>query len=426
MFRSLRVRNYRLFAGGQVVSNTGNWMQRVAQDWLVLTLSHNSGTALGIVTALQFVPTLFFGLWGGVIADRYDKRRLLLVTQTSMALIAGTLGTLELAGVVRVWQVDVLALLLGLATVVDNPTRQSFVIEMVGPDDVANAISLNSATFNSARIIGPAVAGLLISLVGTGFVFVINAGSYLAPIICLLMMRVAELHRAKPLARAKGQVLEGLRYVRSRADLMLPMLLVFVVATLGLNFQVTIALMAKGVFHTGAESYGLLSTMIAIGSLIGALLSSRRQGRPRLRLLLGSAFAFGACELTASLMPTYVAFAVLLVPTGLAALTFTTAANASVQMGTSSSMRGRVMSVYLLVFMGGAPFGSLFIGWLAQVLSPRVSIGMGGIASVAAAAVLGLTLARKVGIRVEPRPVPVPHLHVLMPERVVSAQRPSS
>ncbi len=422
MFRSLRVRNYRLFAGGQVVSNTGNWMQRVAQDWLVLNLSHNSGTALGIVTALQFVPTLLFGLWGGVIADRYDKRRLLLATQTFMALIAGALGTLELAGLARVWQVDVLALLLGLATVVDNPTRQSFVIEMVGPEDVANAISLNSATFNSARIIGPAVAGVLISIVGTGFVFLINAGSYLAPIGCLLMMRVAELHRAKPLQRAKGQVIEGLRYVRARADLMLPMLLVFVVATLGLNFQVTIALMAKGVFHTGAESYGLLSTMIAIGSLAGALVSTRRVGRPRLRLLLGSAFAFGACELTASLMPTYAAFAVLLVPTGLAALTFTTAANASIQMGTSSSMRGRVMAVYLLVFMGGAPFGSLFIGWIAQVLSPRVSIGMGGIASVAAAVVLGLTLARRIGVRVEPRPVP--HLRVSTPERAMSARRP--
>ncbi len=424
MFRSLRVRNYRLFAGGQVISNTGSAMQRVAQDWLVLTLSHNSGTALGIVTALQFAPTLFFGLWSGVIADRYDKRRLLLATQTFMALIAGTLGTLELAGLARVWQVDVLALLLGLATALDNPTRQSFVIEMVGPEDVANAISLNSAAFNSARIIGPAVAGVLISIVGTGFVFVINAGSYLAPIGCLLLMRVAELHRAKPLQRAKGQVVEGLRYVRARADLMLPMLLVFVVATLGLNFQVTIALMAKGVFHTGAESYGLLSTMIAIGSLVGALASTRRVGRPRLRLLLGSAFVFGVCELTASLMPTYAAFAALLVPTGLAALTFTTATNASIQMGTSSAMRGRVMAVYLLVFMGGAPFGSLFIGWISEVLSPRVSIGMGGVASVAAAVVLGLTLARRIGVRVEPRPVPVPHLHVSMPERAVSARRP--
>jgi len=416
MFRSLRVHNYRLYAGGQVISNIGAWMQRVAQDWLVLELTHNSGTALGVVTALQFTPTLLFGLWGGVVADRYDKRRILLLTQILMGLSALSLGLLDISNVVQIWHVYLVAFIVGLITVVDNPTRQAFVVEMVGRADVANAVSLNSANFNSARIVGPAVAGLMISAVGIGLVFVINAASYIAVLAGLLLMRVADLHRSKPLPRKKGQLLEGLRYVRDRHDLLLPMALIFVVATFGLNFQVTIALMAKGVFHTGAESYGLLSTMIAVGSLGGALLSSRRKGRPRIRLLLGSAFAFGVLETLAGLMPTYATFGILLIPTGVASLMFTTSANASVQMGTSASMRGRVMGLYLLVFMGGAPFGSLLIGWLAQVTSPRVSIVGGGVVSFLAAAILGLVFARRKGLRVERTPGPVPHLRVLAPD----------
>lgn len=416
MFRSLRVRNYRLFAGGQVISNTGMWMQRVAQDWLVLTLTHNSGTALGLVSALQFAPLMLGGLWGGVVADRYDKRTLLLLTQTAMLACALVRGLLDVTGVVQIWHVYVLAAALGAVTVIDNPARQSFVVEMVGPEDVANAISLNSATFNMARIVGPAVAGVLIGLVGVGTVFLLNAASFVGVFAGLLMMRESELHRAATIPRARGQLTEGLRYVRARHDLILPMALVLVVATLGLNFQITIALMAKGVFHTGAESYGLLSAMIAIGSLIGALASSRRAGRPRLRLLLGSAFAFGVLETLTGLMPTYWAFAVLLVPTGVAALTFTTATNASVQMGSSMSMRGRVMGLYLLVFLGGAPAGSLLIGWLAQVTTPRLSIVGGGVSSILAVVVLGLVFARREGITLERRPQPVPHLHVLTPQ----------
>ncbi|MGI8696046.1 MAG: MFS transporter [Mycobacteriales bacterium] len=399
MFRSLRVRNYRLFAGGQVVSNTGTWMQRVAQDWLVLNLSHNSGTALGVVTALQFAPTLGLGLWGGVIADRYDKRRLLMLTQALSGLSALALGILDVAGVVASWHVFLLAFALGVVTVVDNPTRQSFAVEMVGKDDVANAVSLNSATFNSARIIGPAVAGLLITVIGTGPLFLVNAASYLAVIAGLLAMRESELRRAKPVPRTKGQLREGLRFVRDRPDLMLPLLLVFVVATLGLNFQITIALMAKGVFHTCAWSYGSLSTAIAVGSLIGALLATRRTCRPRLRLLLGTAFAFGLLETTASVMPTYLTFAIVLVPTGIASLSFINAANSSMQYGAGPTMRGRVMSLYLLAFMGGAPFGALAVGWPAQLTSPRAGIAVGGVASMLAAIVLGLTLARREGLR---------------------------
>jgi MFS family permease len=416
MFRSLRVRNYRLYASGQVISNIGAWMQRVAQDWLVLNLTHNSGTALGIVTALQFTPTLLFGLWGGVIADRYDKRRILLLTQVLMSISALSLGLLDISGVVQIWHVYLVAFILGLITVVDNPARQAFVVEMVGRADVANAVSLNSATFNSARIIGPAIAGVLIGAVGIGPMFLANAGSYIAVLAGLFLMRVSELHRSKPLPRKKGQLLDGLHYVRERHDLLLPMALVFMVATFGLNFQVTIALMAKGVFHTGAESYGLLSTMIAVGSLSGALVSSKRKGRPRIRLLLGSAFAFGLLETLAGLMPTYALFGALLIPTGIASLVFTTSANASVQMGSAASMRGRVMGLYLLVFMGGAPFGSLLIGWLAQVTSPRVSIVGGGVVSFMSAILLGLLFAHRKGLRVQRTPGLVPHLRVLEPQ----------
>lgn len=423
MFRSLRVRNYRLYASGQVVSNLGAWVQRVAQDWLVLELSHNNGTALGLVTALQFAPTLLFGLWGGVVADRYDKRRLLMCTQSAMSTCALILGLLTVSGVIQLWHVYVFALLLGFVTVIDNPTRQAFVVEMVGHDDMSNAVSLNSTSFNGARIVGPAVAGVMINLVGTGVLFLVNSASYLAVISSLLLMRTSELHRAKPIARAKGQLAEGLRYVKSRRDLLTPMILVFVVATMGLNFQVTVALMAKGTFHTGAESYGLLSTMLAVGSLSGALISTRRKGRPRLRLLLGSAIVFGVFETAAGFMPSYASFGALLVPCGLASLIFTNAANASVQMGTSQNMRGRVMGLYLLVFMGGTPFGAVLIGWLAEIFTPRLSLVAGGISSFLAAVVIGLAFARREGIRVERRQEPVPHLHVVTPYELAGGRR---
>jgi MFS family permease len=401
MFRSLRVRNYRLFASGQIVSLTGTWMQRVAQDWLVLELSHNSGTALGLVTALQFTPTLLFGLWGGVLADRYDKRRLLLVAQAAMGLQALALGLLDVTGVVALWHVFLLAALLGTTSAMEIPVRQSFVVEMVGREDLANALSLNSATFNSARIVGPAVAGLMINWIGTGPVFLANAASVLAVMSGLVMMRPAELYRSPPLGRAKGQLREGLRYVRSRADLVVPMLLVFVVGTFGLNFQITLALMAKEVFDRGAGSYGLLSTSLAVGSLAGALLSTLRRHRPRLRLLLAAAFGFGVLETLTGLMPTYLSLALMLVPTGAAALTFTIAANSGVQMAADAKMRGRVMALYLLCFLGGTPVGAPLIGALAQQFGARASIVVGGLVSAAFAVVVGLVLARRRGVQVE-------------------------
>src|SRR2546423_1619688 len=282
-FRSLHVRNYRLFASGQILSLTGTWMQRVAQDWLVLQLTH-SAVALGITTALQFLPMLLFGMYGGVLADRYPKRQLLLFTQAASAVFALALGVLDVSGVVQVWQVYVLAFLLGSSAALDTPTRQAFVVELVGPADLPNAIGLNSATFNSARILGPAVAGFLISLAGTGPVFLINAVSYIGPVLALLAMRDSELHRSKPVARAKGQARAGLRYVRSRPELLMPIILVTIVGMFGLNFQMTLALIAKQNFHRDALSYGALSAALAFGSLIGALGAARRP-RPRNRYL---------------------------------------------------------------------------------------------------------------------------------------------
>ena len=397
MFRSLRVRNYRLYASGQLVSLTGTWMQRVAQDWLVLELT-NSGTALGVVTALQFGPALLLGLWGGVIADRGDKRRILLGTQTGLAFVALLLGLLDVTGVVAYWHVLVLALALGLIAAVDTPVRQAFVVEMVGRDELANAVGINSAIFNFGRILGPAVAGVLIAAVGTGWAFLGNAASSAAVLVALGLMRPGELHPSPPVQRAKGQLREGLRYVRARRDLLLTMVLIFVVGTFGLNFQITTALLAKQVFHRSASGYGLLSTALAVGAFAGALVATTRRGRPSGLFLLAAGAGFSLMEITTGLMPTFDATAVLLVPMGLVMLTLTTAANASVQLGVEPTMRGRVMSLYLVCFMGGTPLGAPIIGWLAGVAGPRWGLLGGGLICLVAVGVLGLTGARRRGL----------------------------
>jgi MFS family permease len=397
MFRSLRVRNYRLYASGQLISLTGTWMQRVAQDWLVLTLT-NSGTALGIVTALQFGPSLLLGMWGGVLADRGDKRRLLLATQSALALVALTLGVLDVAGVVRYWHVLVLATALGLVAAVDTPVRQAFVIEMVGKDDLPNAVAINSTIFNSGRILGPAAAGLMISAVGTGWAFVANAASSLAVLGGLVLMRTSELHPSTPVERARGQLREGLRYVRRRSDLMLAMVLVFIIGTFGLNFQLTTALLAKQVFHQNASGYGMLSTAVAVGAFVGAVLATRRTTRPTQLFLVLSALGFSVLEIVTGLMPTYASTALLLVPTGLAMLTFTTAANSSVQLGVAPTMRGRVMALYLMCFMGGTPVGAPLIGWLAGAFGPRWGLIGGGLVCLLAALAIALLLGRRRGL----------------------------
>ncbi|HEY2549561.1 MAG TPA: MFS transporter [Streptosporangiaceae bacterium] len=401
MFGSLQTRNYRLFATGQVISNTGSWMQRVAQDWLVLELTHGSGAALGITTGLQFLPLLLFSLWGGMLADRYSKRRILMVTQTMMGGLALILGVLALTGAVQIWHVYALAFGLGLATVVDNPTRQAFAVEMVGRDQMPNAIALNSAVFNLARIAGPAVAGLVISVVGTPTAFLLNAASFGAVLISLKLMREEDLHPAQPVPRAKGQLREGLSYVRARPSLWVSMVLVFFVATFGMNFQVTNPLMSRQVFHTGAGAFGLASTMFAVGALGGALLAARRS-RPGLPLLLLTGCAFGLLEMLSGVMPSFLAFLLLLVPTGMAVITFSTSANSTTQLSVSSEMRGRVMGIYMLMFLGGAPLGSPLAGWMAEQLGVRVTIVACGLVSVIATAVAAFVLARIQGTRMLP------------------------
>lgn len=422
-FRSLRIRNYRLFAAGQVVSNSGTWAQRVAQDWLVLLIAPNPGVALGVVTALQFLPVLLFGLYGGLLADRYDKRRLLVAAQAVMGVLALLLGVLDLTGLVQLWHVYVLAFALGLASVVDTPVRQSFVSEIVGPQELPNAVSLNSAIFNSARIIGPALAGLAITAVGTGWVFVGNAVSYVAVLAGLLAMRTSELLPARRTARAPGQVMEGLRYVRDRPDLLVPMVMVFMIGTFGLNFQITLALVAKQVFHTNAGSFGLLTAVFAVGSLIGALKSARRTGLPRARTMLASALAFGLLEVAVGLAPTFWTMALVLVPTGAMVLTFTTTANALVQLGSASHVRGRVMALYVLVFLGGTPVGAPLVGLMAETYGPRSSLVVGGaicaLTAVGGAWWLGRTRGLSYAAHLRLRR---PHLHVFVQEQLVEQE----
>ncbi len=380
-----------------MISNTGTWMQRVAQDWLILELTHGSGTAVGIATGLQFLPLLVFSLWGGMIADRYPKRNVLIATQSMMGALAVILGVLAVTGTVRPWHVYVLALGLGMATVVDNPTRQAFAVEMVGKADLSNAIALNSAVFNLARITGPAVAGIVIGIVGTPTAFFVNAVSYLAVIVSLKMMRPSELHLADRVVRAKGQLREGLSYVRSRPDLVMTMVLIGLIATFGMNFGVTTALMSRVVFHTGAGKFGIASAVFALGALIGALVAARRT-KQGMRLLVGTALAFSLLEVVSGFMPTYWLFLVLLVPTGLTVISLSTAANASIQLGTPAAMRGRVMGIYMLVFLGGAPLGAPLTGWVAQEVGTRAAMAAGGVISALATVFVGFAVARYRGV----------------------------
>ncbi|PSJ24626.1 MFS transporter [Streptosporangium nondiastaticum] len=398
-FSSLRIRNYRLFATGQVVSNTGTWMQRIAQDWLVLSLT-GSSAAVGITTALQFLPMLFLGLYGGVLADRYPKRRLLLLTQAAMGLTGLALAVLTLSGHVQVWHVYLTAFVLGLVTVVDNPARQAFVVEMVGPADLRNAVSLNSANFQSARLVGPAVAGVLITAVGSGWAFLLNGLSFVAPITGLLLMRTAELHRVDRAPRGKGQLREGLRYVAGRPDLVWPIVLVGFIGTFGFNFPIWLTAFVNDVYHAGAGTYGLLNTLMAGGSLVGALLAARR-GSSRLRLLVGAALLFGLLEITAALAPSFWLFAALLVPIGMFGLTINVTANSSVQLGTDPAMRGRVMSLFMMVFMGGTPVGAPLVGWVTDAYGARVGFLAGGAVATLAAVGVGLVLARVGGLRLK-------------------------
>ncbi|MGO4460454.1 MFS transporter [Streptomyces sp. M-16] len=397
MFSSLRIRNYRLFAAGQAVSNTGTWMQRIAQDWLVLSLT-GSASAVGITIALQFLPMLVFGLYGGVLADRLPKRPLLLATQGAMGLTGIALAVLTLAGHVQVWHVYLAAFLLGLVTVLDNPARQTFVSEMVGPAQVANAVSLNSANFQSARLVGPAIAGVLITAVGSGWAFLLNGLSFAAPIAGLLMMRTRELHPVTPQPRAKGQLREGLRYVAGRPELVWPIVLVGFIGTFGFNFPIWLSAFVGDVFHGDAGTYGLFNTLIAAGSLVGALLAARR-GQARLRVLVTAAVLFSALLLVTAFAPSFWLFAALLVPVGMFGLTVNVVANSSVQMATDPEMRGRVMALFMMVFTGGTPVGAPLVGWITDTYGARLGMAAGGLVSLAAALGVAVVLSRVGNLR---------------------------
>lgn len=411
-FRALSNHNYRLYAGGAVVSNTGTWMQRVAQDWLVLQLTGNSGTALGITTGLQFLPMLLLSPYAGLIADRFPKRRLLQVTQLMMAAPALVLGLLAVTGVVEAWHVYVLALLFGVGTAFDAPARQSFVSEMVGPEDLTNAVGLNSASFNAARIVGPALAGFMIAGLGggargTGWVILINAVSYAAVMVALQRMNQSELDTPVPQERQKGMIREGMAYIRRRPDIMMILAIVFFAGTFGLNFQMTSALMATEVFEKGASEYGILGTTMAVGSLSGALLAARR-GVVRHRLVILAAVAFGVAEMIAGIMPTYLAFALWTPVLGITALTMITAANTTIQLSTTPLLRGRVMALYLMIFMGGTPLGSPIVGWVGETFGARWTLIGGGGVTVLGTLLAAAVFSRTQGLldpEINPRPL---------------------
>ncbi|MCW2809730.1 MAG: putative major facilitator superfamily transporter [Friedmanniella sp.] len=383
MFAALANRNYRIYLSGSFVSNIGTWMQRVAQDWLVLELSHGSGLAVGITTGLQFLPMLLLSPYGGLIADRFDKRRVLKLTQGWLALCAAVLGVLAITGLAVTWHVYLVALLFGVGTAFDNPARQTFVSEVAGPEHLPNAIGLNSATFNAARIVGPAVAGLVIATFGTGWAILTNAVTYAAFVGALLLIDPARLTITAPAARASHQIREGVAYVRGRLDLLLVMLVVFFVGTFGMNFQMTSALMAQQQFHLGAQEYGLLGTVMAVGSLAGALIAAKRRSAPSGRFVVVMATVFALVEIVAGLMPSYLSYAAVLPLLGFTALLTLTASNASIQLGVDPRLRGRVMALYMMLLMGGTPIGSPVLGWVGEVLGPRWTlIGGGGLAAL--------------------------------------------
>ena len=412
-FKSLHHREYRLWAGGAIVSNTGTWMQRVAQDWLVIqVLTHGSGTAGGITTGLQFGPILVLGPLAGTIADRFPQRRTLMATQAAMMVIGLAMAALVLSGRAELWHVYVLATLLGCASAIDGPVRQTFVSQLVPREDLANAIGLNSASFNSARLIGPALAGLLIAWIGTGPVFLINALSFLAPLLTLHLMRPPNpVPRTKP-AKGAGSMREGLRYVRARPDLLAVFVLVGVIGTFGLNFQLTSALMTSVEFGEDSAAFGLAGTVLAVGSLAGALVAARRE-RPRYRLVIGAAAAFGVLASIAALMPTYHLYLLVLPFMGLASLTFMTAANATVQMSTEPAMRGRVMAMYMALMQGGTVVGGPLVGWVGTRFGAPWSILVGSVPSILVAVAVGAFLLRRARVRVRYSFRRSPHLRVV-------------
>ena len=381
-WRSFRHRNYRILFPANAVSNIGSWAQRIAQDWLVLELTNNNGYYLGLVTAIQFAPFLFFTLHGGLLADRVNKRLALVVTNTFGGLSALTLGILVMSGNIQLWHVFACAAVLGISGAIDAPIRQSFTSEIVGHSDLANAVSLNSANFNAGRLVGPAISGFLIAHYGTGPSFIINAASYIAVNVALLSMRESEFFYREA-KKTLGTIREGFAYVKARPDLYVVMIAVFFAATFGLNFQIFNALMARGEFNKGATSFGLLGTFIAVGSLSGALISARLEKQRNTMFVIRMGTVFSIAVMALSIMPTYTLYAIWLPFCGFSALTMLITANSLMQMHSDPAIRGRITGIYLLIFMGGTPFGSLAIGYLVEAIGVRESVAVcGGISLV--------------------------------------------
>jgi MFS family permease len=383
-FSSLSVRNYRLYFFGQIVSMSGTWIQSVAQMWLVYELT-GSGVALGVVTALQFTPVLVAGMWGGIVADRFDKRKILIATQAAAALLAALLGTLTAFGVIELWMIYVLAFALGSVSVIEVPTRQSFVIEMVGEDQLSNAVGLNSTVFTSARVIGPAVAGLLIAGVGIAWCFLINAVSFAAVIVSITKMNPHELHRGAPVERAKGQLREGLRYVWNTPVLRSSLLMMAIIGTIAFNFRILLPVMAEREFGGGAGTFGALSALMGVGTVLGALFAASRR-QPTRKTLIYSAIAYGVLIVIAGLAPTLSLEMIALVPMGAAGIAFVVTANSTLQLNAKESMRGRVMALYSVVFLGSTPIGSPIVGWIGETFGVRAGFFISGFACLLAAA----------------------------------------
>jgi MFS family permease len=390
-FRAMSVRNYRLYFVGQLISMTGTWMQTIAQAWLVFQLT-GSGVALGVTTALQFTPMLLAGAWGGVVADRVDKRRLLVGTQVAGGLLALVLGTITAFGVVQLWMIYGLALALGAVNAIDNPARRALVGEMVGTEHLSNAVSLSSAMFTSARVIGPALAGLIIASIGTSWCFFINGLSFGAAVVAFMMMRRDEFYAVEPVPKRKGQLREGLRYVWTTPALRLPLVLTAVVGTLAWNFQVVLPLLAERTFGGDAGTFGTMYALMSVGSVVGALVTARQTHATR-SFLLGAALAYGASLVVAGAAPTLAVELLLLVAVGAAGVGFTAMANGVLQQETTPEMRGRVMALFSVAFLGSTPIGGPIVGWVSQELGPRAGLWLGGLATLA------VTVAAIAGIR---------------------------
>ncbi len=393
-FRSLKSYNFRLWTAGGLVSNIGTWMQRVAQDWLVLTqLTDHDASALGIVMGLQFAPQLLLLPWTGSAADRLNQRKLLMLTQATMGVLALVLGTLTIAGLVRLWHVYLFAFLSGSAAALDAPVRQTFVAEMVGDADLPNAVALNSTSFNAAQMIGPAVAGLLIAKVGIGWAFLLNGFSFATVLLSMSFFRLSELRSCARAHRSASGFLDGLRYVWSKSDLRAILLMLFLIGTFGLNFPIFISTMAVSVFHSDARGFGLLSSIMAVGTLAGALFAAGRQN-PGVASLLAGAGVFGLGCTLAAVAPGYWWFGAALTVIGAASVIFTNGTNSIMQLSTEPAMRGRVMALRVGIALGGTPVGAPIVGWVANHYGPRWALSLGAGAGFTAALVAAYVLTR--------------------------------